>query len=57
MLELRTILRVSDLNVGRIERDAARERTARAALRAWMRQSFGLDLDRVELTRRGFVKR
>ena len=57
MLELRTILRVSDLNVGRLQGDAAREQRARAALRAWIRQSFGLDLDRVRLTRRGFVKR
>ena len=44
MLELRTILRVSDLNVGRIQGDAAREQTASAALRSWIRQSFGLDL-------------
>ena len=57
MLELRTILRVSDVNVGRIERDAAREQTARAALRSWIKESFGLDVKRVKLTRRGFVKR
>ena len=57
MLELRTILRVSDLNVGRLQGDAAREQRARAALRAWIRQSFGLDLARVRLSRRGFVKR
>ena len=57
MLELRTILRVSDLNLGRSQGDAAREQTAEAELRSWIRQSFGLDVKRVKLTRRGFVKR
>lgn len=57
MLELRTILRVSELNLGRLEGDAARERAARAELRSWVRQSSGLDIARVKLTRRGFVKR
>jgi len=57
MLELRTILRVSELNLGRIEGDAARVQAARAELRAWIRECFGLDLARVKLTRRGFVKR
>jgi hypothetical protein len=57
MLELRTILRVSDLNWGRIEHDPARRRAARAELRSWIKQTFGFDLARVKLTRRGFVKR
>ena len=48
---------MSDLNVGRLQGDAAREQRARAALRAWIRQSFGLDLAGVRLSRRGCVKR
>jgi hypothetical protein len=57
MLELRTILRVSDINVGRMNGDAAREQAARGKLRTWIKESFGLDLAGVKLTRRGFVKR
>ena len=57
MLELRTILRVSDVNLGRSQGDAGREQAAEAELRSWIRQSFGLDIKRVKLTRRGFVKR
>ena len=57
MLELRTILRISDLNWGRIEHDAARRQAARAELRSWIKQTFAFDLARVKLTRRGFVTR
>ena len=57
MLALRTILRISDLNIGRIEGNAAREQAAGAELRSWIKQTFGLDVKRVKLTRRGFVTR
>lgn len=57
MLELRTILRISDLNVARQTGDAPREQAARAALRSWIRDVFGVDLERVRLTRAGLVRR
>jgi hypothetical protein len=57
MLALRTILRVSDLNWGRQSRDAAREAAAMDALRMWVDTAFGVDLDRVEFTRKGLVPR
>jgi hypothetical protein len=57
MLALRTILRVSDLNWGRQEQDAAREQAAADALRTWVKTAFGVDLDRVAFTRKGLVPR
>jgi hypothetical protein len=48
---------VSDLNWGRIEGDVARQDAARAELRSWMKAAFGVDLERVKLTRRGLVVR
>ena len=57
MLELRTILRISDLNVARQAGDAPREQAAKAALRSWIKDVFGVDLERARLTRAGLVKR
>jgi hypothetical protein len=57
MLELRTILRISDLNLARTAGDAPREQAAKAALRSWIKDVFGVDLERVRLTRAGLVKR
>jgi hypothetical protein len=57
MLTLRTILRVSDLNWGRQSQDAAREQAATDALRAWVKTAFGVDLERVTVTRKGIVRR
>jgi hypothetical protein len=57
MLTLRTILRVSDLNWGRQSQDAAREQAATHALRAWVKTAFGVDLERVTVTRKGIVRR
>jgi hypothetical protein len=57
MLELRTIFRLSDVNVARAAGDAAGEQAAKAQLRAWIKDAFGLDLERVRLTRKGLVRR
>jgi hypothetical protein len=57
MLELRTIFRLSDINVARMEGDATSEQTAKAQLRAWIKDAFGIDLERVRLTRKGLVPR
>jgi hypothetical protein len=55
MLELRTIFRLSDVNVARMEGDATRELAAKARLRSWVKEAFGVDLERVRLTRKGLV--
>jgi hypothetical protein len=57
VLVLRTILRVSDVNVARLEHDATRERAAKAELRSWIREVFRIDLERIRLTREGLVRR
>jgi hypothetical protein len=57
MLSLRTLIRVSDLNWGRQTGDAAREAAALDTLRVWIRDGFGVDLERTRFTRRGLVAR
>ena len=57
MLELRTIIWISDLNLGRLEGDAGRKQAATAELRSWIRKAFGIDLKKVKLTRQGLVRR
>lgn len=57
MLELRTILRISDLYWGRQEGDAAREQAALDELSAWIDDLFGVELERVRFTRTGLVER
>jgi hypothetical protein len=57
VLVLRTILRVSDVNVARLEHDATRERAAKAELRSWIREVFSVDLERIRLSRDGLVRR
>ena len=57
MLELRTILRISDLYWGRQEGDAAREQAAQDELSAWIDDLFGIELERVRFSRRGLVER
>jgi hypothetical protein len=57
MLELRTIFRLSDLNLARMAGDATREQAAKAQLRSWIKDAFGLDLERVRLTSKGLVRR
>lgn len=56
MLELRTIIQISDLNLGRLKGDAACEQAATAELRSWIRKAFGIDLKKVKLTRQGLVR-
>jgi hypothetical protein len=57
MLELRTIFRLSDVNLARMQGDATREQAAEARLRAWIKDAFGIDLERVRLSRKGLVRR
>jgi hypothetical protein len=57
MLELRTIFRLSDVNIARMGGDATGEQAAKAQLRAWIKDAFGADLERVRLTRKGLVRR
>ena len=57
MLELRTILRISDLYWGRQDGDDAREQAAMDELNAWIDKLFGLELERVRFTRKGLVER
>jgi hypothetical protein len=57
MLELRTILLVSDFNKARIARDVAARTAAEAAIRSWIKDAFGVDLAAVKLTRNGLVSR
>lgn len=57
MLELRTILRISDLFWGRTNGDAAREAAALDELRSWIEELYGVDLERVKLSRNGLVRR
>jgi uncharacterized protein DUF6683 len=57
MLELRTILRISDLFWGRTEEDAAREQAALDELRSWIKEVYGVDLERVRFSKKGLVPR
>jgi hypothetical protein len=57
MLELRTIIRISDLNVARMQGDAALEQAAEAELRSFVREVLGVDFKKVKLTRQGLVRR
>jgi hypothetical protein len=57
MVELRTILRISDLYYGRVNEDAAREQAALDELRSWTKEVYGVDLERVRFSKRGLVPR
>jgi hypothetical protein len=57
MLELRTILRISDLYWGRQDADAAREQAAINELNSWIDDLFGVEVERVRFSRKGLVPR
>jgi hypothetical protein len=56
-LELRTLFLISDMVKAQMAGDAAAEASARAAMRTWAKDVYGIDVDKVRLTRRGFVRR
>lgn len=56
-LELRVIFLISDLVGAQAEHDPAAETSARAAMRAWARAVYGVDVTAVRLTARGLVRR
>jgi len=55
MLEFRGFLLVSAFNEARTAGDQPRIDLALAGIRAFIRDSFGLDITRVKVTRRGLV--
>jgi hypothetical protein len=56
-LEIRVIFLISDVATAQLTGDAAAEDDARAAFRAWAKGTYGVDLAKLKLTRRGLVKR
>ena len=51
------IILISDAAAAQLAGDAAAEDDAREAFRAWPKQTYGVDLAKLKLTRRGLVKR
>jgi hypothetical protein len=56
-LELRTIFLISGVVGAQMIGDTAAEAEAREAMRAWAKDIYGVNLAKLELTRRGLVKR
>jgi uncharacterized protein DUF6683 len=56
-LEIRVIFLISDVATAQLAGDAAAEADARAAFRTWAKETYGVDLAKLKLTRRGLVKR
>jgi hypothetical protein len=56
-LEIRVIFLISDVAKAQLAGDSALEAAARDAMRRWAKDTYGVDLAKLRLTRRGLVKR